>query len=95
MIKEKPESKQEMTTSLSKSTIPQYDPEDSYRSPRQAPRVKFEGRENYLKNRGSLNINDWAVQAQDWEEPRPAPKIKYEVAQQAYNRNRGKIKWEG
>ena len=45
-----------MTTSLSKSTIPEYDPNNSYSSPRQIPRVKSEAQENYLKSRGSLNI---------------------------------------
>lgn len=79
----------EMTTSLSKSTIPAYDPNNSYSSPRQVPRVKFEGHENYLKNRGSLNIGDWSIQAKDWESPRPQPKIKYEEARQSYIKNRG------
>ena len=78
-----------MTTSLSKSTIPQYDPNDAYTSPRGVPRVTFEGRENYMKNRGSLNIGDWSIQSKDWESPRPAPKVKYEEAQQAYIKNRG------
>lgn len=78
-----------MTTSLTKSTIPVYDPHDSYTSPRAAPRVKFEGRENYEKNRGSLNIGDWAIQSKNWESPRPMPKIKYEDAQKAYQRNTG------
>ena len=45
-----------MTTSLSKSTIPEYDPNNSYSSPRQVPRVKSEAQENYIKSRGSLNI---------------------------------------
>jgi hypothetical protein len=78
-----------MTTSLSKSTIPEYDPNDTYTSPRHAPRVKYEGQNNYLKNRGSLNISDWFIQAQDWESPRPIPKIKFEEARKSYVRNRG------
>ena len=45
-----------MTTSLSKSTIPEYDPNNSYSSPRMMPRVKSEAQENYNKSRGSLNI---------------------------------------
>ena len=48
-----------MTTSLSKSTIPEYDPNNSYSSPRQVPRVKSEAQENYIKNRGSLNIGSY------------------------------------
>jgi len=47
-----------MTTSLSKSTIPEYDPNNSYSSPRQVPRVKSEAHENYIKSRGSLNIGN-------------------------------------
>jgi hypothetical protein len=78
-----------MTTSLSKSTIPAYDPNDSYSSPRQAPRVKFEGREIYEKNRGSLNIGDWSIQSKNWESPRPIPKLKYEEAHKSYTKNRG------
>ncbi|RMZ93789.1 hypothetical protein BpHYR1_038953, partial [Brachionus plicatilis] len=62
-----------MTTSLSKSTIPVYDPENSYSSPRQVPRVKFEGRENYLKNRGSINFGDYSVQSKN-DTHRPIPK---------------------
>lgn len=79
-----------MTTSLSKSTIPAFDPTNSYSSPRQVPRVKFEGRENYDKNRGSLNIGDWSIQSKNWESPRPVPKVKYEVAHQSYIKNNGK-----
>ena len=78
-----------MTTSLTKSTIPEYDPNSTYSSPRSAPRVRPEAVDNYLRNRGSLNIGDWAQQSHDWQSPRPAPKVKYDVAQQAYNRNRG------
>ena len=78
-----------MTTSLSKSTIPEYDPNNSYSSPRQVPRVKFEGQEIYQKHRGSLNIGDWSIQSKDWNSPRPQPKVKYEDAQQAYIKNRG------
>ncbi len=83
-----------MTTSLSKSTIPTYDPNDTYTSPRQAPRVKLEGRQNYEKNRGSLNIGDWSLQSRDWESPRPAPKVKYEEAQKTYIKNRGEKYYE-
>lgn len=82
-----------MTTSLSKSTIPPYDPNSSYSSPRQVPRVKYEGHENYVKSRGSLNIGDWAMQSRDWESPRPAPKVKYEVAQTTYVKNTGEYKF--
>ena len=78
-----------MTTSLSKSTIPEYDPNNNYQSPRQVPRVKFEAQEIYQKNRGSLNIGDWSIQAQDWNSPRPQPKVKYEEAQQTYNKHKG------
>lgn len=78
-----------MTTSLSKSTIPAYDPHSSYASPRPVPRVRPEAFENYAKHRGSLNIGDWAEQGRDWESARPVPKVKYEVAQQAYAKNRG------
>ena len=48
-----------MTTSLSKSTIPEYDPNNSYSTPRQVPRVKSEAQENYIKSRGSLNIGSY------------------------------------
>lgn len=78
-----------MTTSLSKSTIPPYNPNDSYMSPRVEPRVKFEGRENFEKNRGSLNIGDWAVQGKNWESPRPNLKLKFDDAFKAYKRNTG------
>lgn len=78
-----------MTTSLSKSTIPSYDPTNSYSSPRMAPRVKFEGRENYLKNRGSINLGDYSVQSNAT--PRPCPKVKYEVAQSSYIKNTGNL----
>ena len=78
-----------MTTSLGNSTIPPYDPKNSYSSPRPVPRVRPEAFNNYEKHRGSLNIGDWAEQGRNWESPRPAPKIKYEVAEQAYQKNRG------
>ena len=79
-----------MTTSLSKSTIPEYNPKDTYESPRPIPRVKQEGFSNYEKNvRGSLNIGDWSIQAKNWESPRPVPKVKYDVAEQSYIKNRG------
>ena len=79
-----------MTTSLSKSTIPAYDPTNSYASARQVPRVKYEGHENLMKHRGSLNIGDWSIQAADWNSPRPAPKVKYDEATQTLQKNRGK-----
>jgi hypothetical protein len=78
-----------MTTSLSKSTIPEWDPKNSYNSPRQVPRVKYEGHENYLKHRGSLNIGDWSIQSNGWESARPEPRLKYEEAKQSYIKNRG------
>ena len=54
---------------------------------------KFEGRENYQKHRGSLNIGDWSIQSRDWESPRGAPRVKFEEAQKSYIKNReGTIK---
>ncbi len=82
-----------MTTSLSKSTIPEYDPDNNYNSPRQVPRVKREAQENYLKSRGSLDIGAWSEQSKDWESPRPAPRIKYEVAEKSYIKNRGNFNY--
>lgn len=79
-----------MTTSLTKSTIPAFEPNESYTSPRQhGPRVKYEGWDNYEKHRGTLNIGDWATQSKDWESPRPALKLKYADAINAYKRNTG------
>lgn len=74
-----------MTTSLSKSTIPPYDPYNSYYSPRPDPRVKLEGRENYMRNRGSINLGDYSVKSKA--PPMPCPKVKNEVAQCSYIKN--------
>lgn len=86
---EQNEEETKMTTSLSKSTIPEYNPHDNYTEPRAAPRVKFEGRENFERNRGTLNIGDWAQQGKNWESPRPNLKLKYEEAINAYKKNTG------
>ena len=78
-----------MTTSLTKSTIPEYTPENNYLSPRQVPRVKQEAHENYMRSRGSLDIGSWSEQSKHWESPRPAPRVKYDVAEKSYIKNRG------
>jgi hypothetical protein len=78
-----------MTTSLSTSTIPVYDPKNSYTSPRPIPRVRPEAQSAYEKSRGSLNISDWHIEGKTYEEKKPQPKIRHEVAEQSYNRNRG------
>jgi hypothetical protein len=75
-----------MTTSLTKSTIPAYNPENDYFSPRQVPRVKQEAMNNYYKNRGSL---DMTLSNTQETEKVYAPKVKYEVAEKAYLKNRG------
>jgi hypothetical protein len=80
-----------MTTSLSKSTIPAYDPDNSYNSPRQVPRITSAGFENAMRSRGSLNIGDWSIQGQDWHVKKQQPKVRYEVARQSYIKNRGII----
>jgi len=77
-----------MTTSLSKSTIPAYNTENDYFSPRQVPRVKSEAMQNYMKNRGSL---DMTLQNRDHHEPRYQPRVKYDVAETAYIKNRGNL----
>ena len=75
-----------MTTSLSKSTIPAYNAENNYFSPRQVPRIKREAQDNYFKNRGSL---DMSFQQTNYQAPVHVPKVKYEVAEQSLIKNRG------
>ena len=78
-----------MTTSITSSTIPEYNPNEFFYEPQRAPRVNYEGKNNYQKSRGTLNIGDWAQQGKDWESPRPVPKVKYSDAQSNLEKNQG------
>jgi hypothetical protein len=80
-----------MTTSLGNSTIPAFDPNDTYTSPRPAPRVKYEGYSNMEKDRlhtksiiPGYNPND------TYTSPRPVPRIKTE-GYSNYEKNRGSL----
>lgn len=75
-----------MTTSLGKGPIPEYNPNNDYFTPRQVPRVKKEAQDNYFKNRGSL---DMTLQNTNYVENRPVPRVKYDVAEKSYIKNRG------
>lgn len=81
-----------MTTSLTKSPIVAYNPENDYFSPRQVPRVKQEALNNYHKNRGSL---DMTMSNTNYTEKVYAPKVKYETAEKAYAKNRGNFTFLG
>jgi hypothetical protein len=81
--------KTKMTTSITTSTIPEYNPNEFFYEPKPVPRVSYEGRENYHRNRGTLNLGDWAEQGKDWESPRPVPKVKYGDAQTNLEKSQG------
>jgi hypothetical protein len=80
-----------MTTSLSTSTIPVYDPKNSYQEPRPVPRVRPEAQGVYEKHRGSLNISDWHIEGKTFQEDKPVARLRNEGATQAYERNRGSM----
>lgn len=82
-----------MTTTHSKSTIPAYEPDNLYYEPQNKPRVSYEGKTNYERSRGTLNLGDWAQQGKDWDSPRPVPKVKFDEAQANMVKNRGKKKY--
>ena len=79
-----------MTTSLTTSTIPEYRTEDFVYEKQPKPKVSYEGIDNYERNKGSLNLGDWAQQGKNWDSPRPVPKVKYE-AQSNLEKSRGII----
>ena len=80
-----------MTTSITTSTIPEYNPDVFYYEKQPNPRVNYEGKNNYQKSRGTLNLGDWAQQGKDWDSPRPVPKVKFEDAQSNLEKSRGNL----
>lgn len=85
-----------MTTSLTNSPIPAYDPNNSYVEPKLVPRVNGKGAENYLKGRGQMsNLIFSSTQESNGtscESPRLQPKVKYEDAKNNLIKNQGCMK---
>lgn len=66
-------------------------PLNSNSMPTQVPRVKSEGQENYMKNRGSLNIGDWYQEGKTYQSARPVPRIKSNEAKNTYIQSQGSM----